>query len=426
MTKGQYAGLYKSPGHFEDPEDYMNMADSMDYFRTFGAAPESVIDSNFRARQKFAPIEPENDEIIGLRNLEALKDNHSANVDNPTYGFMKLAEMAKAGKLAPQSITEQPQIQPDMHTNEAFAYYTKLRDKLKKEIEETEAKIAFKDKVKKIKARMDPLWKAARIQAIFTGDMTPLKNIMDRYDQLEKAERDEAYRYKALQQTADLSKMNKEVEDNQKKESYKKNLRNKLKLANFAYREYPDNDAQSRAHKFNAYMDLMNAAEDLNLNEEDISKLLPPDVYEGLSVIYNNVPVSNKNSATFANTKDLTSSVENDINNKDFDKALNDIEQNKGLFVGGETDAELTALKQKVEIAKKNSDTASAEAAKKEAEEEVDRQARDEIQRINNMPRGKAKTAAIDQFFVDHPNYISGTDKDGKFAPTKKESKKKK
>ena len=295
------------------------------------------------------------------------------------------------------------------------------RDGLKAKIQSLMADIAYQEKLRAIEMKNDPMWDIAKQQYIMKGDSSGLESIMSRIE----AEKGRKITLKSAEAA-------KKAEDVSKKEALTKTFRKNLALVNWAYDEMNRNeDSASRRAALTAYLDLVGSAEDLGMSMEELKASMDPQMAERLeSMRYGAKPTTGPSTGNVGaqNISDLQTKVDAGIkaakSEADFDAIMNSIKENEAML-GGPKAKEYTDLVNKVENAKKDYLDASAKAAKNEAEEEKDRQARDEIQRINNMPRGQAKIDAMDQFFEDHPNYIDGVDKDGKWNPRKKESKQK-
>lgn len=278
----------------------------------------------------------------------------------------------------------------DDASNARYQELLQKREDLKKQIAQLSADIAYQERLRALEMKNDPMWDIAKQQYIMKGDSSGLESIMSRME----AE-------KGRKLTEETALANKSAEDLQKIESYKKALRKNLSLANFAYSELKrKEDPESRRAAFNAYIDVLNSAEDLKMPEEDLKKLIEPEMYERLEALRSGVSVKTpEGDSSPKNLSDLKEQVENGLKNAkstaDYDTVISLI-QNNADILGGTSASEYTTQYNKATEAKKA--WIKGEPARKK-KRELDA----EIKRINNL-KAQLRRDAEDDWNTSHPD----------------------
>ena len=229
-------------------------------------------------RAGFTPIEPVNDEIMGLRNL---KNSTPMSFDpgamyrskfTKEYGSaMDQGKAHMASSLVNDTIASNTGA---MDANERYQALAAREDEIKARILEIDTEINYQTKLQKLDMSGDPMWEMAKHDWIYKGDRAGLEGIMTRSEKAADREWQSEENRKNREAT-------KSTNAEEKKQANKEILERRRKVLNRVMSEYAKQDtAEARNAIFEAALDYAEYADKVGEDKNELfNKLLKQ--YEG-------------------------------------------------------------------------------------------------------------------------------------------------
>ena len=176
-------------------------------------------------RAGFKPIEPQNDEMMGMRNLQATSGGA---INAPDQYYATQAGISGLGDAySDRAASFARNVAADAHSgmgntdeqqNQRIQELYERRDKLEAEIRKLEAEIAWQEKLRDNEMSGDPLWEVAKQKYVQQGDSSTLESIMSRRTTVAENE-------KSRKSQEDIAKLNAKKESADKQEANERSAR---------------------------------------------------------------------------------------------------------------------------------------------------------------------------------------------------------
>jgi len=176
-------------------------------------------------RAGFKPIEPVNDEMMGMRNLQATSGGA---VNAPDQYYATQAGISGLGDAySDRAASFARNVAADAHSgmgntdeqqNQRIQELYKRRDELEEEIRNLEAEIAWQEKLRDNEMSGDPMWEVAKQQYVQKGDSSALESIMARKTTVAENE-------KSRKSQKEIAKINAKKESADKQEANERSAR---------------------------------------------------------------------------------------------------------------------------------------------------------------------------------------------------------
>ena len=176
-------------------------------------------------RAGFKPIEPVNDEMMGMRNLQATSGGA---INAPDQYYATQAGISGLGDAySDRAASFARNVAADAHSgmgntdeqqNQRIQELYKRRDELEEEIRNLEAEIAWQEKLRDNEMSGDPMWEVAKQQYIQKGDSSALESIMNRRTTVAENE-------KSRKSQEEIAKLNAKKESADKQEANERSAR---------------------------------------------------------------------------------------------------------------------------------------------------------------------------------------------------------
>lgn len=231
-------------------------------------------------RAGFRPIEPQNDEMMGIRNLQATSGGAIYAPDQ--YYATQVGISGLGDAYSDRAASFARNVAADAHSGmgatdeQSNARYQELvqhESELKKQIQELEANIAYQEKLRAIEMKNDPMWDIAKQEYIMKGDSTRLEGIMSRIEAEKNRDANAAVAKEAKQQ-----------EMKQKKEADIRAATSARYMLNEALKDYeavqadPNKRMEVGRELMKQYANYKEKAEAAGLDEKDLYKEMPTEL----------------------------------------------------------------------------------------------------------------------------------------------------